>query len=149
MLLAAILSFLVNGKFQGKKYVAIMITITLLISFFSAFGWIEVSQRMSYTGINCYIRPIFPIPLSFPFFAYVERARYDLFFFVWRINREYTHIFLASRGFLYYSLFLLVNIIGSIIGYWINKTRFVERIHKERERLEEHKDHLDLHKGNG
>lgn len=158
MFLATILSFLVNRKFQGKKYVAIMITITVLTSFFSVFGWIEVTQRTTYTGTYCYIRPILPLPLSFPFFTYVylfDSTRdsspvevYDLFFLGGRINREYTHWFPASRGFIYYSFFLLVNIVGSVIGYRLSKMDFAEPVlRKRRESPEEHKDQLSLHRG--
>ena len=108
MLLATILPFLVSRKFYGKKYVAILTAITVLTSFFSSFGWIEVTQRTSYMGTHCYLRPIFPAPLSFPFFTSVslfDSTRdsntvevYDLFFLGVRINREYTDSFLASRG---------------------------------------------------
>lgn len=155
-----ILSFVANVRFHGKKYAATMIAFTVLISFFSAFGWIEVTQRMSYVYIHWYIKPFFPLPISFPFFARVylfDSTRdsnpvevYDLFFLGVRINREYTGSFLASRGFLYYSFFLLVNIIGSIIGYWISTTGFAELVlRKKRKSLEEHRGHLSLHRGDG
>ena len=143
---------------------AVMITITVFMSFFSAFGWIEVTQRASYTGTYLYIKPISPLPISFPFISRVylfDSTRdsnpvevYDLFFLGMQINREYTASFpagfLASKGFLYYSFFLLVNIIGSIIGYWINTRLFVRFVlGKKRKSSEEYKESVSILGGKG
>lgn len=47
---------------------------------------------------------------------------------------------------LYYSSLMLVNTVGAIIGYWINKITFIEKLVKKRKRqtYEEKKPLVDL-----
>ncbi len=135
MFLSAYLSSFLAKKFRGVNYVVLTIVAIVLISFFSAFGWIEVTQRVYIQGTFWHVRPVFPLPLSFPFFTYVHDVRgevYDFLFLGKLIKREYSEWFSSGAAIMYYSFFLLVNIIGSIIGYWAPKKGFARHKFKKR-----------------
>ena len=145
MFLSAYLSFFLARKVRDIEYVVLTIVAVVLISFFSAFGWIEVTQRVYLQGTFWYVKPVFPLPLSFPFLMHVHVVRgivYDFCFLGKLINRESSEWLLAGRAIMFYSFFLLVNIVGSVIGYWANKKGFARpKFKKRRVSPEEHKGH--------
>jgi len=120
-----------NRRFQKEKYVATTITTAfiVLISFFSAFGWIEITQRTRFTETYLCVKPVFPLPLSFPFYTSIHLItqngyiveHFDLKFLEAQIGRQYDDDLLIGKGFLYYSFFLLINVIGVVIGYWVEQ----------------------------
>jgi len=136
-----LLSLLLAKKLK-KIYTIAMIIIVGLTSFFSAFGLPKVTKISSY-----FIKPISPVPLSYPFYAYVYsyQTRPDpIEGFSW-IVKSYSLDVLGIRidsldlslmhledGFLYYSFFLLVNVIGAVVGYWISKASFLDKLFNRR-----------------
>ena len=121
-----LVSYLLARRFGGKKYVILSTIAITLISILSAFGWIKI--EFSFERI--YDVLILPIPLSFPFYALIFRSsgfwvngvynEYRIYFILlqvlrWGLNRD--------LSFLYFSFFLLINLVGAIIGYWIKITR--------------------------
>jgi len=141
MLLSLILSFLLARK-SRRIYAMGMIIIVGLLSFFSAFGLPKV------TGIldPRFIKPTSLVPLSYPFYAYVYSYQtppdpiemswiseiYSLDVLGIRIDSLNLSMMHLEDGGLYYSFFLLVNVIGAIMGYWISKAGFVDRHFKRR-----------------
>jgi len=118
MLLSMVISFLLARRFSGKKYVLLMTILLVLVAFLS----------------------VLTIPLSFPFYvaSYIEvtggqvidnmtmmnafQPYYDIVFLTLKIEGfepgTIQHIDLV----LVYSFFVLVNLLGAILGFWI-KTR--------------------------
>lgn len=136
-----LLSLLLAKKLK-KIYPIAMIIIVGLTSFFSAFGLPKVTKFFSY-----FIKPISPVPLSYPFYAYVyswgtARAdgsswiveSYSLDVLGIRIDSLMLLLSLMylEDGFLYYSFFLLVNVIGAVVGYWISKASFLDKLFNRR-----------------
>jgi len=108
-----------------------MIVIVGLVSFFSGFG---IPKTISILG-TCFITSVSPVPLSFPFYAYVYSYlipptpmdfgwiaySYSLDVLGIQINAISLSNMHIEDGYLYFAFFLLVNIIGAIGGYWLNK----------------------------
>ena len=145
MLLSIALSFLLARRFSGKTYVTLIIVTTVLVSFLSAFGWMTIHQHTDFTFKTVEYYRFHPVPLSFPFYAsaFVELPAWPLPFdlnrVIYRIDFLKLEIvsvaidyssFTLGRASIYYSFFLLVNIVGAIIGYWISKTIFVKGFFK-------------------
>ena len=145
MLLLIPLSFLLARRFSGKIYTTLIIVATILVSFFSAFGWITIHQHTDFTFKTVEYYRLHPVPLSFPFYAsaFVElpawplpfdlsRVIYQIDFLTFEIisvTIDYSSFTLGTAS-IYFSFFLLVNIVGAIMGYWISKTTFVKRFFK-------------------
>jgi len=136
---------------RGVAYIISMIVIISLVSFFSAFGRLEVTKILD----TYFIDPASPLPLSFPFYAHVYLYQPPLppdlphGFFGRIITKTYSLTVLGLQidtislsvyhlidAILYYSFFLLINIIGAIIGYRISKASFVEKLFKRRKNIE-------------
>jgi len=154
MLLSMFISFLLARRFGGKMYVPLMIVGLVLVSFFSVgvpeYMYIlrhPVHQPISTDGVL----PNNPLPLSFPFYSSVYHRRpmefRDLEWEDYRLNfltlilQETRIVSVGARGsvllsfswniyFLYFTFFLLVNIIGAIIGYWLSKATLVDKLLK-------------------
>lgn len=136
MLLSFILSFLLSRKLK-RIYPIAMIIIVGLVSFFSAFGIPTVTRILD----TDFVKPISPAPLSFPFYTYVYSYivtdlvehmswrvdAYSLDVLGIRIDSLDLSVMHLEDCLLYYSFFLLINVIGAIVGYWVNKTSFVVR----------------------
>jgi len=139
VLIAILLSFVSTKRLRGSRYVLLMIIIIALISFFSAFNMVKVITYNS----TYYFAPNLPIPLSFPLYALIDTnwtfdlspyfppryGFYELRFLTVEIG-DFLFPFTSDFLILSYSLFILVNIIGAIIGYWIGKSAFSERLIK-------------------
>jgi len=105
MLLSIFLSFLLARKLGARIYVLLVTIKIILVSLLSL-----------------------SFPLSFPFYSYIYAAVgpgspgpvYELYFLTLEIHRS-----METNGmlFLYYSFFLLVNIVGAVIGYWMSKSK--------------------------
>ena len=147
MLLSLVLSLLLARKLS-KIYAIAMIIIVGLLSFFSAFGLPKVTRIHSR-----FVKPVSPVPLSYPFYAYVYRYQtppdpedpymggliedaYSLDVLGMRIDSLRLSIMHLEDAGLYYSFFLLVNLIGAIIGYWISRAGFVDRLLKRKIHLD-------------
>ena len=137
MLLAILLSFLFARKLKGIAYTALMIIILSLVSSLSAFGLPKITTILDTT----FIKPNSIVPLSYPFHAYVYSYQtppgwileiYSLDVLGIRIDSLDLSVMHLEDGFLYCSFFLLVNVIGAVIGYWISKAEFVDRLFKRR-----------------
>jgi len=149
MFLSMSLAFFLARKFQGKKYAISIVTLIVFGSFFSTFGWITIHQRTDYTQRTVQWYKFHPIPLSFPFYALVfydltviplpidlSKITYQINFLTFEITQFTTYYssFTLRDASIYYSLFLSVNIVGALVGYWINisTTRKSARIQKNR-----------------
>ena len=147
MLLSIFISFLLARRFRGRAYVTLIIVITFLVSFLSAFGWIRIHQHMDFTFKTVKYYRLHPVPLSFLFYAsaFVELPAWPLPFDLSRVIYQIDFLtfeiisvaidyssFTLGRASIYYSFFLLGNIAGAIIGYWISKSTFIERYFAER-----------------
>ena len=141
MLLSMLLSFLLAKKFTGKIYVLLMTIFLTLISLFSM-GLPSLFRYQDWGYMEVYELK-YPLPLSFPFYASVQsspywpvhgppRSYYLLHFLTFEIVRGYVPTYILEPLYLYYSFFLLVNIVGAIIGYWISKSTILERLRARR-----------------
>ncbi len=135
---------LVSSSILARKpriYTISMIIIVSLVSFFSAFGLPQVTRITMHD--THFVKPVLPLPLSFPFYAYVfnwhspplpvdqmswTSEHYSLDVLGIRIYDVDLLDALWEDAFLFFSFFLLVNIIGAIVGYWISKSKFIERL---------------------
>jgi hypothetical protein len=135
MLLSILLSFLLARKSTGKFHLLLMTILLILVSFFSLGLPSFVSSYQRYDLK-------YPLPLSFPFYASLYHTRgFELIL---------NHAIRYSLGFLgfeivgswlpftlwellpFYSLFLLANITGAIIGYWRGKSTVLENSSRQR-----------------
>lgn len=147
MLLSLILSLLLARKLRRIHAIA-MIIVVGLVSFFSAFGLPKVTRILD----TYFIKPISPVPLSYPFYAYVYSYTtppdpiehmswtleiYSLDVLGIRIDSLGLSRMHLEDGFLYYSFFLLANVIGAITGYWISKASLVDKLFKKKYLSEE------------
>lgn len=145
MLLSILLSFLLARRFSEKTYVTLITVTAVLVSFFSAFGWITTHQHTDFTFKTVEYYKLHPVPLSFPFYAsaFIELPVWPLPFDLSRVTYQIDFLtveiisvtmdyssFTVGRASVYYSFFLLVNIAGAIMGYWISKTAFMKRFFK-------------------
>lgn len=120
MFLSMCISFLLARSVRRKlSYVLLLIPIILFMSFFSA----HYVDRFRYW--------LGPFSLSFPFytdtfvesptpFPFLFATHHGLYFLGWRISSFTLPLQLGTLAFLT-SFFLLVNLVGAMLGYWINK----------------------------
>ena len=132
MLLSMSLSFLLERKFGTRIYVQLMAILIIVVSLFST------GLPVFYDGWDYELK--YPLPLSFPFYASIKKVPgpvplvvpypgiYILYFLTFEISRSVTPFyFFQGMFFLHYSFFLLVNVVGAIVGYWISKSKSLER----------------------
>lgn len=147
MLLSMLVSLLLAKRFHGKIYVLLMAVGLVLTSFFSvgvpSYHFISKDSAVeAQSGILLDN----PLPLSFPIYASLNlewRAlsawtqHYQLYFltFIFYKNKVqsqsliYMWLFLSWGDYiLYYSFFLIVNFVGAVIGYWLSKTTFIDKL---------------------
>ena len=151
MLLSMFTSFLLARRFGGKAYVALLIVFSILVALFSV-GIPRVDAYWRYTYRKYSVELKYLLPLSFPFYASVfvalplrthtlptgwefvpnpPRHYYQLHFVTLKIQELGLPIGLV-HFILFYSLFLVINIAGAILGYLISKTTFIEKLHTRR-----------------
>jgi hypothetical protein len=134
MLLSLFAAFLLKRWFQGRIYGLLVILILIFASFFSV--GIPILRP------SPYINPVtengilvqYPIPLSFPIFSYLvsndgqirhtATLWYQVLLFNFVILEDWVFYggilnFSLFEYALYFSLFMLVNIVGALIGYWL------------------------------
>jgi len=130
MFLSLFLSFVLARKLGSKTYGVLMIVVIVLVSFFSTVG---IGGWLRYPW-GCYILPVSPVPLSFPFHTYIRVIEprmpgsshyYHLDFLTVPIIGSEVPV-KCSLFLLIYSFFILVNIIGAILGYWIGKSAILK-----------------------
>jgi hypothetical protein len=135
MLLSLFAALFLRRKFQGRIYSLLIMVILVLVSFFSV--GIPIFRPSGY------VHPLtengvlvqYPMPLSFPVFSYlvsndgqIRHAvtlwyQIRLFNFVIQDDWVFYGGILNFSWFeyaLYFSLFMLVNIVGALLGYWMN-----------------------------
>lgn len=131
-------------------YVLLSIVSLVLISFFSVgIPEFRFGQRVWPVERNAVLLHN-PVPLSFPLYASIRYERdihvddmlYRLYLFNFVIQEHWIffYSFMPYLTFnlsmfdyvLYYSFFMLFNIVGAIIGYWISKTTFIDKLLKKR-----------------
>ena len=140
MLLSMFISFLLARRFSRRIYVPLMVVVMILIST-SSVGWITMLDEHR---IN--VEPQCTPPLSFPFHT-IKMVQtwwrggfpvYSIRFLELQISEivSENYWFLTLRQvLLIHTFFLLVNIVGAILGWgisaifghWINKTTFIGR----------------------
>ena len=142
MLLSMLISFLLARKFRWKIYVALIAVIVTLISLFSVTVIIlhPLNTTLSWVQGNNY-----PLPLSFPFYVCIFNIggycggcyHVSIYFLTLRIDYQSWLSPYMSLDFFakVYIPFLLINIVGAILGYWINKTAFIDKLLKKRQNV--------------
>ncbi len=165
MLLSMFMSFLLARRFQGKLYAFLITVTLVVASFFSTgFPTCFLCEFSSLSDFELrtqnngmLLKDL--LPLSFPFYASVYLYRpnlrtiaetYQLHFLTLKFRESpvfvsvgpgigdtvyLTLYFTWTHYILYFSFFLLVNIVGAITGYWIEKKRLMERFLQKGKRL--------------
>lgn len=142
MLLSMLISFLLGMIFHRRVYVYVLleaIALFLVVFFSVGFPLYFNDVRTGTSGVI--FSPFYypPVPLSFPFYATLEADRggitweihyYQFNFLTLNLHRFTVgsaslrgNYYLLSWGdyVLFFSFFLLVNIVGAAIGYWMSK----------------------------
>jgi len=145
MLISTLMSFILIRKFSAKVSSWLIVVCLILISFFSV-GIPEPTYYDFYSTMETYLFIWNPLPLSFPVYALVapsgrtvrqmDALWYRFHFFSLSIGEEWMRIggeggptnFRVFEYLLYYSFFMLVNIVGAVFGYWLSKTAFLDKI---------------------
>jgi hypothetical protein len=158
MLLSVFVSFLLARRFHGKLYAFLITVTLVIMSFFSTGSptcflceFPSWSRFTLYTRNNGVLLKHL-LPLSFPFHASINRQHpnlrtlnetYQLHFLTSTFQESpvfvsvgpgivdtvyLTLYFTWTHYVLYYSFFLLVNVIGAIIGYWTEKRAFIDKV---------------------
>jgi hypothetical protein len=148
MLLSILISFILARRFKGKIYVLLMTVVLILVSLLSI-GFPSVWGTLR-DGTTIWQVNLPTTPLAFPFHTSISREylaillegwippfplppiyRVRLYFLaiqVWTNEITWNYLLLTSeRIILLVSFFLLVNLAGAILGYWISKTTFIGR----------------------
>jgi len=137
MLLSMFTSFLLARKFGRVTYVLLTTVALVFISFFS------VGLPRAFSGRDYPTPSYYPLPFSFPFYSIdnphshwgmltVVSESYEIYFLTFRIAEFWDFYPLSQRSynmipFRFYLYFLLINLVGAILGYWISKSAFIER----------------------
>ena len=133
MLLSTLISFLLGIMFRRKVYVYVLLeAIALFLVVFFSVGVPSYyhEARTGTSGIT--FDP--PVPLSFPLYATLRGVggfgwmiQYYQFYFL-TLNLHQSAVSGGSRLLLswgdyvlFFSFFLLVNVVGAAIGYWISR----------------------------
>lgn len=156
MLLSMLVSFVSSKMLRGKWYVLLMLAFLIPASFLSVGVPQQRPNYSDYLTGEPAIRLDDPIPFSFPVYAslVIERDEealyqyYRLFFLNYVLNDRMVvaagnlgSIFFHFPAFyyvLYFSFFMIINIFGAVVGYWLGKSAFIkkhlttmrQRIHK-------------------
>jgi len=151
MLLSMFISFLLARRFKGKVYVLLMTVVLIPMSLLSI-GFPSVWGTMR-DGPTVWQVNLPAIPLSFPFHTSISKGPpinivgtwrppfpfpptysvrlYLLTYQVWTNEMPGPLQLLTSEHIvLLLPFFLLVNLMGAIIGYWISKSTILERLFK-------------------
>jgi hypothetical protein len=156
MLLSTFLSFLVARRFRGKVFALLAIIISGLTTLFS----IGIPSYVTLTEAHRFpsspksgVRLENPLPLSFPICASLSWT--VTFSSAWQDLRLYFAglLFHAERilgvdrmaGYWlefsltdyanFFSFFMLINIVGSVFGYWLSRRAFIDRLSKPIKRV--------------
>jgi hypothetical protein len=138
MLLSMFISFILARRFTGKTYVSLMAVSLALVSLFS----MGLPSRFDYYPYSDAYKLEHPLPISFPFHASIKyppmyarhppAISYFVHFVTVKIVIDYTPFTLTlGKLYFYYSFFLLFNLVGAILGYWISKTTFIDKLLKK------------------
>ena len=154
MLLSMFLSLLVARRLRGKTFALVAIIISGLIAFFSVGipSYVTLTEQYSAGLSQSGVLLESPRPLSFPFYAYLSlkgtfsSVRQDLQL---SFAGSLLHTEMVQGGYSvvwwlqfsladyanFFSLFVLVNIVGSALGYWLSKRAFIDRLSKPVKRV--------------
>jgi hypothetical protein len=162
MLLSMLVSFLLALKLRQEKYVLFSAIMVALVSFLSAGVPHYESYVYSYLPEPSNVSGVVmsePLPLSFPFYAYINRTSYpsslppkediyesyqvELLTFKLPQSSARTIIDVSQNigaeqptrflyldwgdYLLYYTFFFALNLVGTIIGYWVSRTAFIDQ----------------------
>jgi len=145
MLLSMFISFILVRRFRGKTSVALIGVTVFLISLFSAIVVLLYPLHL-FSGESQYSFQS-PLPsniFSFPFHVCIRRFwGYGFFYEVefhfvgFKIVHQFLKLFpnkmfdfIVFFGKLY-PVYLLINLVGAIIGYSISKTTFIDKLLKK------------------
>jgi hypothetical protein len=140
-----LLSFVSSKLLPGKVYVLVMLAFLIPASFLSIGIPQQQPDYLDYlTGEQAILLDA-PFPFSFPVYASVVIERdvevlyqyYRLFFLNYVLNDRMVvaagnlgSVFFHFPAFyyvLYFSFFMLIDVFGAIIGYWLGKSAFIDR----------------------
>jgi hypothetical protein len=131
---------------RGRWYVLIMLVFLIPAAFLSVGVPQQRSSYLDYLTGEPAIRLDAPFPFSFPVYASVViepssgvgiTEYYRLFFLNYVLNYRvvgatgslggvFFH-FPAFYYILYFSFFMLINVLGAVIGYWLGNSAFINR----------------------
>ncbi len=157
MLFAMFISFLLARRLQGKVYVLSIAVVLVLVSLLSigfpsvwgTVGWSQLAVEYVGEGTTIWQLNTPAVPLSFPFYASISEEYHFVPFIIgypsaplyqieltfltnpiWANNRYYW--FLTSEHIiLLASSFFIINLAGAILGYWLGKSTFIEKLLKK------------------
>ena len=142
MLLSMFISFLLARKFKVRIYILLMTVVLILVSLFSI-GFPRIWDYLGWSYSPEYIFWQLNLPalaLSFPFHVYFSQVFciacmhnpliYDLnlYFLVFQLESFGRMYLTTGYIILLVSFFLLVNLVGAMLGYWISKTTFIDKL---------------------
>jgi len=145
MLLSMFISFLLARKIKGKLYVLLITVVLILVSLFSI-GFPSVWRSIG--GDIIWQVNLPATPLSFPFHADISEVpyctiaihpspphppRYDVKLFFLGLQIESLNFIALTTSHIIFSVsfFLLFNLAGAVLGYWISKTTFIDKLLKK------------------
>lgn len=140
MLFSLFLTYLLKRKFHGKTYGFLVVVSLASISFFSAGVPEHRAGEIAWPSGEIGVRVNYPLPLSFPVFSTLEfndrQVRhtttqwYQIHVLNFVIQEDW--VFFGSTAnlswfeyALYLSFFMLVNIVGVLLGYWLSMRKSV------------------------
>jgi len=128
------ISFLLARRFRMKIFLPLIAAVIMFISYFSVGLPIKALTASNWPTPSHY-----PLPLSFPFYSVdkpdpevsiFQLESYELYFLNYRIM-NYRHYYALSEDHIYHWLFvhyfLLINIVGAILGYGLSKSKSIWR----------------------
>lgn len=138
MLLSFIVTFLLKRRFTGMVYAFLVIASLVSISFFSVGVPEHRPGEIAYSSEGLGVRIIYPLPFSFPLFStlafnnaqiwHVDTLWYQIRLLNFVIQEDWvfagrTLNFSWFEYVLYFSFFMLVNVVGALLGYWLSMRR--------------------------
>jgi len=135
MFILMFISLLFARKFRRKMFASLTIIAIGLISFLSVgFPSFFAYSKSFYHNPIILLKVENPLPLSLPFYTNIIihcgdfgcSPNYEIYFLSVKLSALGTYPTLG--GFILgYTFFLLLNLVGAIFGYWISKSKFLEK----------------------
>lgn len=143
MLLSILLSFVSSKLLRGKAYVLMILAFLIPATFLSVGGPRQWPNQRDFAAGGPTIFPTLPFPFSFPVYASFVIDRHDdvIYYRLSFLNYVLSDRWIFAKYslspplfnfpsfyyVLYFSFFMLINVFGAMIGYWLGKSAFIDR----------------------